>query len=767
MRSVASIQSLAARCAVLSVLFLAAACGGGGSRLSSAAPPAQTLAPSSTAFSVLLPVNVAPGSAQLAANTSSKKVLYYSANTQSLQVWVYERGVGQVADVVLSPLNSNSANCSTTSAGTVCNIPLNLAAGTYYCTVETYADLSGHGRILSIQEYIPLTVSSNGTVTTPPWTLWGVPHAIVTTLGDTPKTRATAPGVVTTYGGAAKWSISATDQSGALMVGPGMPTWTVASSNPRFNIAQPSAAAPNVFTVLATTTAPLTTQLTITGSFPQSAINFCGVVGANCTGSGGTLNSIDVASDDWITFAHDYQRTGYQPHATGLSVSTAPQLALRWKVQVPNQAAINANPTVVAGHVIVVTSSPVAVYDFSAMDGTLGWSQTNIPGGSAKPATVDVAAGLVFVGNRLQNSSGALPSTLYALSLADGRIVWQTTLLGGTRSGEVVANGKIYIGTAGGDPPGCVNMGVQRVDEATGHVDWTWILNSLQNPGGGGAVWGAIAYDGSHLIFPTANVCQASGTGAGAVPTADGAAALDLNGNLLWSFVAWAQTGSNAINLDYDTGSGVMIQNPGLGTETASFLNKNGILYQFNTSGLSSPTPGAVLQQSIVANQYFGYGFYGSPTSDGHVTVVGSGTYGTSWTGVTSTSRQTQGHQLIVQSSMTADHFTPVGGRRPSRTVAGYYDLIRGFGPDGSRLWSFQTSDILAGYVGLNNGVAVVTADSSVIALNSNGSGVLTPLWKYNTVSTIDNSPAIVTSGIYAADSAGWVYAITPPLSPN
>ena len=742
------------------MLFLATACGGG-SRISSVAPAGQTIAPSSTAFSVLLPVNVAPSTAQLA----SKKALYYSPNTQSLQVWVYQVGVGQVADVVLSPLNSNSANCSTNAAGTVCNIPLTLPGGTYYCTVETFADLSGHGRILSIQEYIPLTVSSNGTVTTPPWTLWGVPHTITTTLGDTPKTRATAPGVVTTYGAAAKWSISATDQSGALLVGPGMPTWTVKSTNPRFNILQPSAQAPNVFTVLATTTAPLTTQLSVTGSFPQSVINFCLVVGASCSANVGTLNSIDVAADDWVTFAHDYQRTGYQPRATGLSVATAPQLALRWKVQVPNQAGIFANPTVAAGHVIVVTSVPIGVYDFSAMDGTLGWSQTSIPGGSAKPATVDLAAGLVFVGNRLQNSSGALPSTLYALSLADGRIIWQTTLLGGTRSAEVVANGKIYIGTAGGDPPGCVNMGVQRVDEATGHVDWTWILNSLQNPGGGGAVWGAIAYDGSHLIFPTGNVCQASGTGAGAVPTADGAAALDLNGNLLWSFVAWAQTGSNAIGLDYDTGSSVMVQHEGLGTETASFLNKNGLLYQFNTSGLSSATPGAVLQQSIVANQFFGYGFYGSPTSDGNVTVVGSGTYGNSWTGVTSTSRQTQDRQIVVQSSMTADHFTPHGVRRPSRTVAGFYELIRGFGPDGSRLWSFKTTDILAGYVGLSNGVAIVTADSSVIALNLNGSGVLSPLWTYNTVGTMDNSPAIVPSGIYAADTSGWVYAFTPPLS--
>ncbi len=45
-------------------------------------------------------------------------------------------------------------------------------------------------------------------------------------------------------------------------------------------------------------------------------------------------------------------------------------------------------------------------------------------------------------------------------------------------------------------------------------------------------MWGSIGFDGSRLMFGTGNTCQTP------VTTANGAAALDLNGHLLWSVVA-------------------------------------------------------------------------------------------------------------------------------------------------------------------------------------------------------------------------------------
>jgi outer membrane protein assembly factor BamB len=687
---------------------------------------------------------------------------YFSTKAQSLNVFFYLESTGQqVGETTLANLTPSSTACSTTAAGTVCNITTNLSPGTYYCTVATYSASNGHGQVLSIQEYIPLAIASNGSITTPPWTLWGVPASITASPLVTPMVRV-AGTVATAYSlSPVRYTVTAYDEAGAQLVGPGLPTWTIASSNPAFAVTQPTAQSPNSFSVAPAGGGPFTTQLALTASFPQSAINFCHIVGANCSAPTLTLNSLNVTADDWYTFAHDYQRTGYEAQRTGLSTSTASKLALRWKIQVPNAAGIYANPAAYNGNVIVVTGSPAVVYDLSAIDGSVLW-QRSIGSGAAKPATIDPHAGahgLVFVSNRLVGANNTNePSQLYALNLNDGSILWQTTVNALTRGAEVIANGKIYIPTAGGDPPQCLNAGVQEIDEATGSIGWTWYVNSLTNPGGGGAVWGAIGYDGSHLIFGTGNVCQNSGNGSGVVQTADGATALDLNGNLLWTYVAWAQTGSNYLLLDYDTGSSVLIRRAGTASETATFVNKNSSMYSFNTSGLSNSTPSAVLQSQLAFNPNYGYGFYTSPTTDGTNVVVQTGSYSNSTTAaVRRTALDVSGGHI------KPDVFTPTGLRRPSRTVPGYHSYLEAFNPSGTSIWSFQMQTFIAGYAAINNGVVVSQGDSAVVALAMNGNG--TPLWSYPTAGKVDCSPAVVPSGIYIADINGNVYAFAPPYS--
>ncbi len=396
----------------------------------------------------------------------------------------------------------------------------------------------------------------------------------------------------------------------------------------------------------------------------------------------------------------------------------------------PNGIAIDANPAVYNGNVIVVTESPAVVYDLSAIDGSVLWQQAIGGAGSAKPPTIDPNGGmhgLVFVGNRTFGSGGAaVPSTLYALNLNDGSIAWQTSVNGLTRGAEVAANGKLYVPTAGGDPPGCLNAGVQQVDEATGTIGWTWYVNSLTNPNGGGAVWGAIAYDGTHLIFGTGNVCQNSGNQPGVVQTADGAAALDLTGNLLWSYVAWAQAASNYMELDYDTGSSVMIRGAGTANENATFLNKNSSLYTFDTAALSQTPPSAVLQRQLVVNPAFGYGQYASPTTDGTNIVIQTGAYSNSETGAN--------HRTVRDPSarkLSADMFAPHGARRPSKIISGYHSYLEAFNPSGGALWSFEMQTIMQGYAAITNGVVIAPGDSTVVALAMNGNG--SPLWSYPT----------------------------------
>jgi len=735
------------------VIALAACAGGGHASVT----PAQNTAQSPASVAVTIPISVAPP-----ASSSSLTTSYFSPKAQSLTVFFYLKSTGQAAGTTtLANLTPTSTACSTTSAGTVCNITTALAPGTYFCTVYTFTGTNGHGPVLSAQEYIPLVIESNGSISTAPWTLWGVPATISAAPNVTTALRVSGA-VATAYSlTPVHYAVTAFDQGGAQLVGPGLPTWTIASSNPAFAVTQPTTQSPNTFSVAPAGGGPFTTQLTLTASFPQSAINFCRIVGANCTAPALTLNSLNVTADDWYTFAHDYQRTGYESQRTGLSTTTAPKLALRWKIQVPNATGIYANPAAYNGNVIVITASPAVVYDLSAIDGSVIW-QRAIPGGVAKPATIDPhggAHGLVFVGNRVVGTNNdTQQGQYYALNLNDGSIAWQANVNGLTRGGEVITNGKIYLPTAGGDPPQCYNAGVQQIDEATGNPGWVWYANSLTNPGGGGAVWGAIGFDGSHLIFGTGNVCQNSGNTAGVVQTADGVTALDLNGNLLWTFVAWAQAGPNFLALDYDTGSSVLIRRPGTSSETASFVNKDSSMYTFNTSNLNSATPSAVLQSQLVFNPNYGYGFYTSPTTDGSNVVVQTGSYSnTTTTAQRRTALDTSGRHV------RPDIFTPVGLKRPSRIIPGYHSYLEAFNASGTSMWSFQMQTFIAGYAAINNGVVVSQGDTAVVALAMNGNG--TPLWSYPTAAQVDCSPAVVPSGIYIADVNGNVYAFAPPYS--
>src|ERR1700678_2401462 len=72
---------------------------------------------------------------------------------------------------------------------------------------------------------------------------------------------------------------------------------------------------------------------------------------------------------------------------------------------------------------------------------------------------------------------------------------------------------------AGGDPPASVHGGVCVIYVSTGQVKWTWNVDPKANEGG--SVWGAIAYDGTNLIFGTGNTCQTP--------------VMDLNGHVLWA----------------------------------------------------------------------------------------------------------------------------------------------------------------------------------------------------------------------------------------
>jgi outer membrane protein assembly factor BamB len=426
--------------------------------------------------------------------------------------------------------------------------------------------------------------------------------------------------------------------------------------------------------------------------------------------------------DDWATFAHDYLRTGDQLQTTRLSPKHV-KLPLRWKRALGLR--VYASPLAYAGNVVVVTTgNPGAmVYDLRASDGAVLWSRSVGQGSVRATPTIDPANGLLFVGTRYDKKKGGkyvLRADIYALDLTTGSVVWERTQPGWTHGGSVATGGTLYIGISGGDAPYCVNGGVLALDELTGKVRWNWRVDTAAR--GGGSVWGAIAYDGAHLIFGTGNTCH------DIVPTANGAVALDTHGQVQWNFAAIQNS-----PYDDDTGSGVALTNG-----QAWFMNKNGTLYDVAQGS-------GQLQHAIpLGANAAGFGMFASPSTDGKRILIGSGLY------------PDKGAAGPAGAWCPLD---PAAFKSaPNAVIKGYHSYLKALDAGGKVAWSHRMSNYLVGYVAINDGVAIVGLDDDLVALDvRNGKR----LWHYAAPTTFDASAVIVPSGVYAADAFGNVYAFT------
>ncbi len=433
------------------------------------------------------------------------------------------------------------------------------------------------------------------------------------------------------------------------------------------------------------------------------------------------------SSDDWIEFAHDNLHTGFQPQPTGISASSVPNLALRWKTALPNGGGMYASPLVYNGNVVVVTALTKTVYDLSAADGHVLWSYP-VSGFVTATPTIDPATGLLFVSDRIVDKDGVHPSFVYALHLRDGTLAWNAQVNGITHQGPVVAGGAVYQGTSGGDPPECLNGGVTSLNELSGTTNWVWHVNSQVNPRGGGSAWGAIAFDGTRLIFGTGNTC-----GNMRITTANGVVALDPNGNVLWNFTVEPRS-----YLDYDTGGGVMISHG-----AAVFKNKTGILYSVDAAS------GMLLHETMV-DPNFGYGEFPSPSTDGSTTVI---SYGLNPNGPNLRDSRSS---IVARTHRDQEYIEHHKRTRPFDKLQGYHSSLVGVNSSGTVIWAHPMDAMLDGYAAIANGVVFSDDDSALSAFDiRNGSR----LWSYPFPSLPAASPAVVPSGVYAADASGNVYA--------
>jgi hypothetical protein len=429
-------------------------------------------------------------------------------------------------------------------------------------------------------------------------------------------------------------------------------------------------------------------------------------------------------SDDWITFAHDYLRTGFQAQNVGLSKKTVHGLVLRWKRNT-GQNMYNA-PLVYAGNLIAASSwfnkdMPGIVYDYASKDGRLLWKHT-LDGEIRATPSIDPAQDLVLVSTRHITASGApLPGTLFALDLTNGRTKWSVKIPGLTRGAAVIANDRVFIGTAGGDPPYCLNGGVSAYEETTGRHVWTWHVNAQNRPGGGGSAWGPLAYDGAHLIFGTGNTCQAP------VTTANGAAELNGAGKLQWSFVAVANS-----KADEDTGGGITLSNG-----QAIFINKNGSAYS-----LAAADGHETWTKALGASG--GNGGFATASTDGSTTLLGTGLL-----------PDTPAQKHVIERH---EAFCPIAFDVTPHTS--YHSNLVALDTHGSVLWTLPSTQVIVGYAAIVNGIAFVGLGDEFSALDVRTGKTL---WTYEGANAFLSSPAVVPSGVYTADFSGNVYAFSLP----
>ena len=426
--------------------------------------------------------------------------------------------------------------------------------------------------------------------------------------------------------------------------------------------------------------------------------------------------TVAATGDDWITFAHDYQRTGFQPQNTGITSANVASLVPRWKTLVNDE--IYASPLVYNGNVIVVTLAGT-VFDLSSKTGSILWQ--HYIGGEVR-ATPSIDNSTVFISNRLADAKGnPAPSWMFALHLVDGSLAWQTQIDGVTHGSPLVENGIVYVGTAGGDPEtGCHDGGITALSETTGAQVWNWKVDP--DPQGGGSSWGALASDGQHIYLGTGNTCQNPWS------SANGLVALTKDGQLAWALSA---VNDATLDMDDDTGSGVT-----LWYGRATFMSKNGNLYTVNLANGQQlwDTPlGAPDQQ----------GGFATATTNGTTLFEGAGLI------PASSAAAKKEHQAVENWRHHENGWYP-----------GYVSYLRALDVNGRFLWSKQMQNWIISYAAVTNGLVFAGLDNNLTALDPTSGNTL---WSYTGPNIFEAGPVIVPSGVYAADASGYVYAFALP----
>jgi alcohol dehydrogenase (cytochrome c) len=222
-----------------------------------------------------------------------------------------------------------------------------------------------------------------------------------------------------------------------------------------------------------------------------------------------------VAATDWPSYNRTLEGDRFSPLAE-IDRGNVAQLRVVCNYTLPEVAALQAGLIVVDGTMYFTTESRNY-----AIDAATCAEKWNVERRSARPPALAVHRGFAYLDGRLFR--GTSDAHVLAFDAADGRILWDRDMElaapGVTMPmAPIAADGKVFIGNAGGDQTG-VTGHVFALDAQDGHVVWrfdvvpddsairaTW-PNADKYPITGGAFWTSFTLDTANgvLYVPAGN----------------------------------------------------------------------------------------------------------------------------------------------------------------------------------------------------------------------------------------------------------------------
>ena len=319
------------------------------------------------------------------------------------------------------------------------------------------------------------------------------------------------------------------------------------------------------------------------------------------------LLNADAETSQWLSYGRTYNEQRFSP-LDDINADNVEDLGLAWFVDLPTNQNVESTPLFIDG--VLYLSLPWSeLQAIDARSGEVLWHHDpEVPG----DWNINVCCGLDNRGVAAWNGKiimGTLDGRLIALDAETGDEVWSVkatpegsySITGAPR----VANGKVYIGSAGGEFD--VRGYLDAYDAETGKFLWrfwtvpgdpalgfeneimemaaeTWIEPGWWDKGPGGTVWDAITYDPETnlIIFGTGNgapwdaVDRDSGGGDNLFLSSIIAVDAD-DGSYVWHYqeTPWE-------TWDYDTGQQLMLLDleiNGRMRHVVSQASKNGFFY--------------------------------------------------------------------------------------------------------------------------------------------------------------------------------------------